>query len=149
MAEVIQITGAEALLHVLGMPLDRTLQHVAEDVADEGQKRLEDYPAEPTPADPDRWYERGYGPRWRRPDGTIGGQETSEHLGASWTVKPRPWGAVLENRASYAAVVQGADQSAQHADTGWLTDEQFAADVEHEHLPEHLVEQQLRRELDA
>jgi hypothetical protein len=32
-----------------------------------------------------RWYERGWGAKWTRKDGSIGGRKSSETLGRRWT----------------------------------------------------------------
>lgn len=74
-----------------------------------------------------RWYERGYGSRWRRKDGTIGGRATSETLGRRWTVESEANGlrAVVGNNASYGPYVQSAERQARfHSARGWKTDAQ-------------------------
>lgn len=69
-----------------------------------------------------RWYERGWGSRWRRADGSIGGRQTSEDLGPSWTHKVESnTRGVIGNDASYGPFVQGAQQSAIMKDIGWKT----------------------------
>ena len=35
----------------------------------------------------DRWYQRGYGSRWLRKDGTFGGSNTSQRLQQSWNTE--------------------------------------------------------------
>ncbi len=68
------------------------------------------------------WYERGFGPRWMRRDGSIGGSRTSETLGRRWTTRVSPREARIGNNASYAPFVQGRDQQAAfHARRGWKT----------------------------
>ena len=50
-----------------------------------------------------RWYERGYGSRWRRMDGTIGGRRTSERLIESWmTAKEDEYTSQVYTTVSYA-----------------------------------------------
>lgn len=80
-----------------------------------------------------RWYQRGYGPRWRRKGGTIGGKKTSEALGRKWTQDSRNGGLaqVIGNNASYAPWVHAAEQVGSkgpqakfHEHNGWKTDEQ-------------------------
>lgn len=68
-----------------------------------------------------RWYERGYGPRWRRRNGRIGGRKTSQLLNRSWAITRVAGGARLQNRASYSGAVHGDDQAAFHARRGWQT----------------------------
>ncbi|HOW77936.1 MAG TPA: HK97 gp10 family phage protein [Verrucomicrobiota bacterium] len=76
-----------------------------------------------------RWYERGYGPRWRRMNGSIGGSRTSETLGRRWTTKVAADGMQAEvgNNASYARYVQDADMQARfHKARGWRTIQEAA-----------------------
>lgn len=83
-----------------------------------------------------KWYERGYGMRWRLTDGGIGGEKTSEQLPKRWTVRTRVWpngapdvdfdGPMIEgvvgNNASYARLVQARDdQKPWHKRRGWPT----------------------------
>ncbi|KKW13404.1 MAG: hypothetical protein UY48_C0001G0025 [Candidatus Gottesmanbacteria bacterium GW2011_GWB1_49_7] len=73
-----------------------------------------------------RWYERGYGPRWRRRDNSIGGSKTSETLGRRWTIGERSSGfqQVIGNNVSYGPYVQSEEKQARfHRARGWLTDE--------------------------
>ena len=70
-----------------------------------------------------RWYERGYGPRWSRKDGSIGGSRTSEMLKRSWGVGRKRWGAIVGSRASYSPVVHHYKEQARfHKARGWVTD---------------------------
>lgn len=69
---------------------------------------------------PHRWYQRHFGPRWSRKDGTIGGRNTSERMQLGWVVEPRSQvEVVVGNRASYSPYVVGAEQTAVHAAHGW------------------------------
>ena len=72
-----------------------------------------------------RWYQRGYGPRWRRADGSVGGIRSSERLDTSWThrMSRSTMTGRAENNASYAEYVQGEQQSATHKRIGWKTGE--------------------------
>lgn len=100
---------------------------------------------QPYPPQPDRWraktfnkYVRGVGQMTRASfdeggsyigprEGPRGGMPrlTSEDLGQKWTlqVKLQPTGflGILGNTASYANFVQGSEQPAYHAATGWVT----------------------------
>ncbi len=72
------------------------------------------------------WYERGYGPKWVRKDGTVNGRKTSRFLGRQWSreVRVSP-GLLIEgvvgNSAPYAPHVHGEEQASFHARRGWLT----------------------------
>jgi len=72
-----------------------------------------------------RWYQRGYGPRWaRKRRGGVGGRRTSETLNRRWTIAARDDGLaqVVGNNVSYGPYVQGdEDQAAFHAARGWQT----------------------------
>lgn len=71
-----------------------------------------------------RWYERGYGPRWRRKDGSVGGRKTSEMLNRSWSVATRDSGAtlVVGSHASYSPYVMDKNKQADfHKQRGWKT----------------------------
>lgn len=81
-----------------------------------------------------RWYQRGYGPRWKRKDGTTGGSKTSETLGRRWTTDYRNGGltGVVGNNASYGPYVQQKEKQADfHRARGWLTDEDVIENERH------------------
>jgi hypothetical protein len=74
-----------------------------------------------------RWYERGYGPKWLRKDGSMGSRKTSETLGRKWTTESRNNGLtqVVGNNVSYAPYVQSEEnQAGFHKARGWKTDVQ-------------------------
>jgi len=76
------------------------------------------------PAGPgSRWYQRGYGPRWMRKDGSWGGRKTSEVLRAQWSVRSKNRGLtwVIGNRVSYGKYVHGDEQAWFHKQRGWKT----------------------------
>jgi hypothetical protein len=68
------------------------------------------------------WYERGFGTKYRRRDGTITGRQTSETLGRRWTTDVTPSGRLgrIGNNASYAVYVQGEKQARWHKQRGWV-----------------------------
>jgi len=71
----------------------------------------------------DHWYERGYGSRWRRRDGSIGGRRTSEMLNRKWTIREELGGmqVVVGNNVTYGHWVQGDEQTWFHRAHGWKT----------------------------
>ena len=82
------------------------------------------YPAETAANSPAnrRWYERGFGTKYRRRDGSITGRQTSEDLGPSWTGKATSdTRGIIGTDASYAKWVQGPQQSAIMKKIGWKT----------------------------
>lgn len=56
-----------------------------------------------------QWYERGYGPKWMRMDGSINGRNSSENLGKSWGLEAENSGLrqIIGNDTSYGPWVQG------------------------------------------
>jgi hypothetical protein len=68
------------------------------------------------------WYERGFGTRWRRKDGSIHGRQTSEGLGRRWEVKPiNDLSVSVGNNASYAPYVHDAEAQAGVHKGRWKT----------------------------
>ena len=72
------------------------------------------------------WYQRGFGPKWARRDGSIGSAMTSEVLGKSWTesVKNmgRVWYGSIGTKVSYARYVHDSEKQPQfHGARGWQT----------------------------
>jgi hypothetical protein len=103
-----------------------------------------------------RWYERGWGSKYRRLDGVITGKKTSEVLRAQWSTKSRDKGLtrVVGNSASYAPWVHAAEevngkgpQASFHKRRGWKTDEQVLASEGDEVLKfiQHEVDKELAR----
>ena len=93
--------------------------------------KIDEYPPSTTansPGNPTgRWYERGWGSRYKRLDGVVTGKKTSETLGRKWTTAEQNAGLtqVIGNNASYAPYVHDAEEQAKiHGDRGWKTDEQ-------------------------
>jgi len=107
----------------------RAVRKMVRELTVEADNRIKPYPEKLNinKSWPSRWYERGYGPRWRRKDGSLGGRRTSETLGRRWSIKYRRGGlqGIVANNASYAHYVQSAAyQTKQHKRTGWTRDAQ-------------------------
>ena len=71
-----------------------------------------------------RWYERGYGSKWRVKDGSIHGRKTSQMLGKSWTTKVEDGGmrGIVGTKVTYAPWVQDRNrQASYHRRRGWVT----------------------------
>lgn len=97
---------------------------------------------------PHRWYQRHFGPRWGRKDGSIGGRNTSEVMQKKWYDKTvSPWQAVVGNKASYADWVVGEQQAAVHRQHGWKK----LADVARETMPlwERLLAVEVERAMEG
>ena len=123
----LRIEGADALIRKLGkLEAGKVLKPVIKAAAQDLAGRVAQYPPateanQPKPY-PGRWYERGYGTRWARKSGGIGGRQTSQTLGRRWTTRVGDTWAKVGNNASYGPFVQDKDQQASfHAQRGWAT----------------------------
>ncbi len=77
------------------------------------------------------WYERGYGPRWARKDGSVGGRKTSKDMGRQWGVKASHAQVIIGNNVAYAPFVHDEDEQASfHKRRGWKTIQQVAKEEE-------------------
>jgi hypothetical protein len=135
---VIEVKGAEELIARLGA-IDRLdgitagLQQAALAV----KQAVAVYPPETIANSPQnparRWYERGYGGRWLRRDGTVGGNPNSEQLGKKWTIKPLNATAVVVGNLvgkSYGKYVQEESfQLAYHGQRDWKTVQTVATET--------------------
>jgi len=124
-----QIIGSDELVRKLRRisNLDFLRPHIQSGVTHIANK-MKIYPDAGSGNDPSRtrWYQRGYGQKWRRKDGSVGGYQSSEDLQQRWL------GKVLSNTrgeigndASYAPYVQGGEeQSSVMREIGWKTTDQ-------------------------
>lgn len=118
----INVENLDVWQRALATNLEPTQTAALVAIAEEGRDFISPYPPAP-PRKKNRWYERGYGPRWQRRDGTIGGRKTSETLGRKWRIIKGRGRVVLENRASYAGWVHRKEKQARiHTETGWKTE---------------------------
>lgn len=82
------------------------------------------------------WYQRGFGSKWARADGTVGSRATSETLGRKWTSRGQTgskglaW--VVGNNVSYSKWVQGDEQTWFHKAHGWKSTETLKREEEDE-----------------
>ena len=80
-----------------------------------------------------RWYQRGWGSKWMRKDGSAGGIQNSEDLGPSWTRRIEKEGLrfIIGNDTSYAKYVQGPDDQAKAMKRiGWKDTDTIAKEEE-------------------
>lgn len=122
----IDITGIEPLMAKLEQLRGLTwLKGVMTAALSDLKDWIAEYPPESDANIPyqRRWYQRGYGSKWMRRNGTVGGRATSEQLGQKWTYKVDDdgHGGVVGNNASYAKWVQGPEQNRWHTRRGWRT----------------------------
>jgi len=74
-----------------------------------------------------RWYQRKYGARWKRKDGTLGGTNNSQELQTSWNIERRGETASVWTAVTYAPFLLDANQRVHWADGhGWQTTDQIA-----------------------
>jgi hypothetical protein len=95
-----------------------------------------------------RWYERGYGQRWKKRDGTVAGSRTSQMLGRLWAQREQAGGMqqVVGNRATYAVYVHSSErQVGFHQARGWKNEEQVWEE-EKQVILDNVVKE-IRREL--
>jgi hypothetical protein len=126
------------LKRALGADMRKAVKRASLELGNELERTMSDYPPESeankargfgstfgiaTRKAQNRWYQRGYGPRWARKDGSIGGRPTSEQLGQRWAVVSKRWGAIVGSPVAYSPVVQHHKEQAKfHKARGWVTD---------------------------
>ena len=128
----IEINGLEAITrkidalgkpHAFVKPMHEAVQYV--------QGGVSKYPASSSANSPKAhggWYERGFGSKYRRLDGTVTGRQTSQTLGRRWTSSVTPDGRLgrVGNNAKYAKYVQGEEQAGFHKRRGWTNAPEWA-----------------------
>ena len=136
----VKIQGVEKLHRALGSDLKKAMRTGTHFIGLEIKREVAEYPPQSEANIPrgfgtaysvktrkaaNSWYQRGYGPRWARRDGTVGGSRTSEMLNRSWRMRKAysGTGTLLGNKASYApAVHHWKEQASFHRRRGWVTD---------------------------
>lgn len=119
-----KIEGMEKLLEKIGrLKTGQYIKTILTVTAEILKGKTSKYPDwSDTPDANGRWYERGYGPRWQRKSGGVGGRKTSENLGRKWYTRVSTLRAEIGNTASYAAYVHNKpDQAWFHRKHGWST----------------------------
>jgi len=149
----VRIVGLEELQKKLGADFQAAVRGASKAIAAEVQGKIAPYPPATganRPGGPgSRWYERGYGPRWRRKDGSLAGRKTSETLGRRWAIERRGGtGAVLGNIASYAPYVHSHEERADiHKKRGWISDQEAVQAVERAGTIERIVSDAIMKAL--
>lgn len=149
MAQVL-VLGIEEIERKLSVDLGPAMRGATKAIAAEIQGKIAPYPRSTSansPAGPgSRWYERGYGPRWMRKDGGVGGRKTSETLGRRWGITSHRTSATLSNKASYAVYVHGAEKQARfHSRRGWKTDKWAIKQVWQDGTVEKIIDWAIQR----
>jgi hypothetical protein len=76
---------------------------------------------------PNYWYQRGFGSKWIRKDGTINFNDSSEQITQRWTTEVGKYRAVLGSNVSYGRyVMDEAKQAKIHGERGWRTIQDIA-----------------------
>lgn len=157
----VKISGDEQLMRALGADVEKAINRAAPLVAKAIKREIAEYPPVSeaniprgfgsavsigTRKSANRWYERGYGPRWARKDGSAGGSKTSEMLNRSWAIGAVWKGAVLGSKASYAPVVHHyKEQASFHNRRGWVTDKQAVDRVRKSGKMDRIMQQVVKR----
>ena len=153
--EMRDLTDAFATLD-MGPVIERVVPLAAKMV----QSRMAVYPPEtdankPGPY-PKKWYQRHFGPRYTKKDGSIGGQDTSERLQKAWRtdlVKPAEAHVFTKSpqtggEVSYVEHVQSYEnQTNVHKEHGWQTDRAVAEKVEKSPALDKVLGAEITREL--
>lgn len=136
--------GLEQFSKRFGRDLSPALRSASTGLAHEAIDRIAPYPQERT-RQGRQWYERGYGQRWQRKDGGVGGRKTSETLGRRWDVKVgRVWASAI-NTASYSRLVhKHGEQARIHKKTGWKTDRDVIKSLKADGTAVDLLKQALK-----
>ena len=157
----VKITGDEKLMRALGADVEKAINRATPLIAKAIKREIAEYPpiseanvprgfgsavSIGTRKSANRWYERGYGPRWARKDGSAGGSKTSEMLNRSWAIGAVWKGAVLGSKASYAPVVHHyREQASFHKRRGWVTDKEAIERVDKTGKAQRIMNQVMRK----
>lgn len=139
----ITVKGIDKIIRNLQADPKKAISAGLKAVATELQTIIQVYPPETIANSPEnprgQWYQRGYGVRWKKKDGTVGGKPTSGQLKKRWHIKNQSATSVLlYNQASeygrgtdwYSGYVHASEKQAGfHAKRRWITDETAAKKV--------------------
>ena len=119
-----QLRGFQAALTQVG-------QHVRDKIKTYPQSTDANSPRDFVPGGKNTWYQRGYGPKWVRKDGTVGGRKTTEFLKQSWGVQATNTQVVIGTKVTYAPYVHDEETQADfHKRRGWKTVQTIAKEEE-------------------
>jgi len=125
-ATAITLKGLKQVQTMLGRNYKPAMRAATRAIAEQVKSEIAPYPPSTQANSPteDRWYERGYGPKWHTKSG-VHGTRSSQTLGRRWGVAGRgAIGAVLSNIATYAPFVHAAAKQARWMKKiNWKTDE--------------------------
>ncbi len=149
----IHIEGLDRVQKLLGTSFERPLDSACQGIALEVQGQIAPYPPATeanSPSNPKgHWYERGFGPRWYRQDGSIAGRKTSQTLGRRWGVHRQgrlSW--LVTNAATYAPYLHAQARQVKWAGArGWRTDLWACRQVIASGKAKRLIVQAIRRAL--
>ena len=161
MTVTFQVSGLKELSRALGADIQKAARIAGFAAAQQIKQAVAPYPGRTEANQPKQWqssaggrrvrntwYERTYGPRWVRKDGSIRGRKTSEMLGNSWAVKRHRLGGEVGNKASYSPAVHHYKEQAKfHGRRGWVTDKQAVARVQKSGIVDRIVKRAIDRAL--
>lgn len=127
MAYAIRIQNLDKVKRVLSTEFKPALRTATEAIAQQIQSEVAPYPAATVANSPAqrRWYERGFGQRWRTKSGAVHGRRTSQMMNRHWGIaRSGQVGATLSNIATYSPYLHDADKQVRWAaPRGWRSDE--------------------------
>ena len=156
----ITITGLDDIMKRLNIDLMTVIKPAIMVVGEEVRDKIAVYPGNAhkpviwASVKQRRWWFAHRREKGLPPGYTRNSDPESQRLGPSWTVEPTPTGAAVRTRALYAPWVQsvnagefGGPQTAQHAATGWLTDQSAVDEVVRSGVIKEIVNDAIRAAL--
>ena len=154
----VRLDGLDALTRLVHADLQTAAGNAAFAVGTQLQANISPYPPSTSANAPrawqskgrNSWYERGFGPRWARKDGSIGGRKLSQTLNRRWSIQRNGNQTVVANIATYGAYVHrgGTEQPHQagfHTARGWRTDVQGIRELEQTGVVNAIVRAEVAR----
>ena len=123
----IRIVGLDRVKAALGTDFKPAISSATLAIAKQVEGEVAPYPPATAANSPSarRWYERGYGPRWRTQAGDVHGRKTSQDMRHRWaTARRGSVGALVRNTATYSPYLhEAARQVGWAGRRRWVTDE--------------------------
>lgn len=127
LSELERKLGKAAADSTINAAIKAAAVHVKGKIAEYPDSTSANTPKQYAPGQWNTWYERGFGSRWARADGSVGSRRTSETLGKRWTIRTSNRSATIGNNASYGPYVQDPQRQARAlARIGWKTTKDVA-----------------------
>ena len=154
----VRLDGLAGLAHMLSADLQAAAGNAAFAVATALQDRIAPYPPSTQANSPrpwtsggrNSWYERGYGTRWARKDGSIGGRKSSQTMNRRWSIQRNGNSTTLSNGATYSPYVHRdgnspPHQAGFHAARGWQTEVQGMGGLQRDGVIDAIVAVEVKK----